>query len=1265
LNGVQESENRKLVQAQAAAAQTLDRHVSVTAGPGSGKTTVLIERYLHILKTVDISIDQIVAITFTNRAATEMRDRLRQQLDSLILTSDTRDQARWAQQKRRLDGAIITTIHGFCAGLLREFPIESGLDPEFTLLDEHQTVLLEETIAKRTLTDWISSGDPDVSRLTAGIGRIKLASTLAAIYRSVRSQGISVGVLAERTVASHGSAEEYVDILNQVGLAIADLTIVRGLSRVAESKRKAIQHNWPALRAKLNLGPSGFETAAFCRLIEDLRTTWRPSAQGTLKPMVQELDRLLWGKDLSGLLPRVWLDFEAREYAAKLAEITADLERQLRAEKQRIGALDFDDLQTGVLDMLERHPEVLKKIAARYRYFLIDEFQDTNSLQRDLVKRLVLDKPSEVNAFIVGDPKQSIYGFRGADVPVFREMALALETRGGASLPLHLNFRSQGPLIHCFNHIFRHVFAPVPEMEDSEREELGFVAHEDSVPQLGPTGSACPVEFLIDTGGGVQYQSREPSGSPRDRDARQVAARCRQLTAGVDNEYDRPTHRFKYSEIAILFRAMTQASIYETVLRRAGIPYQTIQGRGFYDRQEVTDLIQLMRFLDNRTDDIALAAVLRSPICGISDDSLLAIGAESLLRPDSGQPRRRTWSLWSSLLGHARNGLIPDRDRAAVARAASVLSELVNVRRGYRVSELLRLAAEKAEYQPIIASSFDGAQRIANVEKLFSLAERFEGSGAHNIRDFVRFVADFERSSGREGEGRIDESEDAVRLMTIHQAKGLQFPVVIVPELHRKRQENLDWFILDRQRGLTVKVPDGRAGLATGITMERLRERARWREKFESARLLYVGATRAQDRLILTGAAPESSRPRQSEPDPADMDDQETGGDTWLSWIFRALGLRVDSLKGERIDVGEGAAIRVEINLANTMVDYQTPKRRVRRFSGGLGDIDLSRTPNELFPLLAQIDGAATARSLSVTQLTNFTRCPRQYYFNRVLHAPERGELSGWEQAEATEPPSNLTASLKGAVIHLFCERFAKGLDPDICLRSSLDHVLRVRMADRGEGVSGVNREAAISELRPLVDNYLASQVRERIDSVRTTVRADAPGNQGPHGMDKAVFSEQRFTLKATGKAIRGTIDKLLIARNERSELEAEIIDFKTNRFRAGASEGLLKTAIESAVEGVRMQMQIYALAVRELTPELASVRATLHFVDPNVEYALPAEALDASTCSQALEGVLSKVDQAAKSDTYPPQVGGHCRHCGFLGICQPGRIAIRSARNR
>src|SRR5688572_30708894 len=169
---------------QAAAAYTVDRHVSVTAGPGSGKTTVLVERYLHILRKHKLSIDQIVAITFTNRAANEMRERLRQNLDEILKGTEGHERKHWLNYKRTLDGAVITTIHGFCARLLREFPVEARVDPQFTLLDEHRAAMLLEGVVEEVLSEFISLGHVEVSRLTLGVGRSKLATSLAQLYRS-------------------------------------------------------------------------------------------------------------------------------------------------------------------------------------------------------------------------------------------------------------------------------------------------------------------------------------------------------------------------------------------------------------------------------------------------------------------------------------------------------------------------------------------------------------------------------------------------------------------------------------------------------------------------------------------------------------------------------------------------------------------------------------------------------------------------------------------------------------------------------------------------------------------------------------------------------------------------------------------------------------------------------------------------------------------------------------------------------------------------
>src|SRR6266403_2979055 len=204
-----QQQQRELQPEQAAAAYEIDKHISVTAGPGSGKTTVLVERYLHILREQKLSIDQIVAITFTNRAANEMRERLRERLNHILQNVSAEERKHWLGYKRTLDGAVITTIHGFCARLLREFPVEAGVDPQFLLLDEHRAAMLLEAVVEEALTEFISSGHIEISRLTLGVGRGKLATALAQLYRDVRGQGLSLNDLALKTAGSHATEDDH------------------------------------------------------------------------------------------------------------------------------------------------------------------------------------------------------------------------------------------------------------------------------------------------------------------------------------------------------------------------------------------------------------------------------------------------------------------------------------------------------------------------------------------------------------------------------------------------------------------------------------------------------------------------------------------------------------------------------------------------------------------------------------------------------------------------------------------------------------------------------------------------------------------------------------------------------------------------------------------------------------------------------------------------------------------------------------------------
>src|SRR5688572_1233323 len=1091
---------RELLPEQAAAAYDINKHISVTAGPGSGKTTVLVERYLHILREYSLSIDQIVAITFTNRAANEMRERLRTDLHHMLRIAGDEERRRWINYKRTLDGAVITTIHGFCARLLREFPLEARVDPQFMLLDEHQAALMLEWVVEEVLSDFISGGHVEISRLTLGVGRSRLAAALAHVYRDARGQGLSLEDLALATARVHATEEDHARALEELEETLVGFLNVRRTTPAAMLNKADVADAWSEAQKLLTSIPSHETLADYCRAVDAFRAP-RPALRGPVADHVRALDELMWAKDLKGRVPQVCLDLFARQYALEMVNLLLRIDLRLNEEKQKLSALDFDDLELRTLVLLER-PEVLARISERYRFFLVDEFQDTNPVQRVLLERLALTKGRRpANLFIVGDRKQSIYGFRGADVDVFREMTATLLAHGGEEKPLQMNFRSQPPLIAFFNHLFARLFQvpdDIPASEYKNLDQLGYVKHEPSEPRRELRDEGPLVELLVTTKPSLEDDPRAEQDS-RVLDAQQVARRILALK--------RSSPDLKYGDVALLFRAMTQVQIYESVFRRANIPYQTVLGRGFYEREEITDLIQLLRFLDNKTDEIALAAVLRSPLCGISDNALLALRCAPLLEQvESADPLRGfsvTRRLYTALQRHEEIAYISDDEHKLLHRAATLISELVARRHHYPIQDLLRFAVSESEYMTVIAANFDGAQRLANVERLFTLAARFESAGTHLIRDFGRYVEEFEAIGSRESEGQIDQAADAVRLMTIHQAKGLEFPVVIIPDLQRLSRVATDtWVLLDRHQGLTLKVPDGRGSLVAGCTFSKFEKRHAYRELFESMRLLYVAASRAEDRLIMSGATD-------------DLAALNRTNDSWLKWIWRALELEGRTQSGV-VELADDLKLQLTINLADEPLPTVAVEPEEVLEPGPPGD-----SLGQVFPLrrpVIAIVGSSIHR-FSVTQLINYQRCPRQYYFERVLRVPAADELAIWNNAEAPEPPSNINATLKGAVIHRFCERYSPDHESEELLRQCFAEVLRLRQAQLADRVDEINVEAAIKDLLPLAQNYLASDAFRRIESARKVSAIRPSGEPG-------LWSELSFRLRRPLGILSGIIDK-------------------------------------------------------------------------------------------------------------------------------------------
>ena len=1304
---------------QAVAAHTLDRHLSVTAGPGAGKTRVLVERYLEILRTQNASVDNIVAITFTNRAANEMRERVRGAIDKLLRQAAPDERQRWLRHKRTLEGAVITTIHGFCSRVLHEFPVEANIDPQFVLLDEQQATMMLEAVVDEALSNAIHHGNEKIVKLAQGVGgRGVLSAVLADLYKNYRGEGLALSEIKRRAAINHLTPDDYGAAFRELDTRMSELLSERVKTPTAREKQAKLADEWPRLRTIVSQPPSEQTIAKYCQGIEDLRDV-RP-AKNVIKK-IDAIDQLLWGEDstaddrLAGKVPCVGFDLLAKDYALAVLNLMQEIESRLNEEKQKLSVVDFDDLQLRTLKLLNEHPQLMTRISERYRFFLVDEFQDTNGLQRDLMMKLGLRHGA--NLFIVGDRKQSIYGFRGADVDVFREMTDAVKAAGGVEQPLHLNFRSQRPLIDCLNFVFGKTFQPSRQVgiPPEQLVELGYVEHEASVAEREAREAPPLVEFLFSILPDRQsadysedeVQSRYESRDARERDAGQMVARIQELAGGthasrvlVKDEAGTPEAGVpvNYGDIAVLFRALTGVGIYESALRRAGIPYLTVQGKGFYQREEITDLIQLLRFLDNTTDEIALAAVLRSPLGGISDNALFALRSAPLVGETTDGKKLPRRNLWRAVRQHRQIQFIDEEEHAELDRVAAFLGDMIERRSRYSIADLLRQAVAAADFMAVIAANFDGAHRIANVQKLFRLAEAFEKSG-ELIRDFVHYVEKFEEIGGRETEGQIDKTANVVRLMTIHQAKGLEFPVVILPDLQRyaSSQRDNSLFVLDRHRGFSVAVPDGRGGVVRGATFKQLRQRAGWREEFESMRLLYVAATRAEDRLIFCGAAAEKELKNL----------KETKREQWLAWVWQALELDEHPQSGV-LKIGNDVQIDLRVSRDPAGSAGILPAN-----SKVSSAIDPSQPLAEIFPLLRPVaaERGTTLRRFTITQLINFQRCPRQYYFERLLRTPGAEELAVWNDAEAPEPPANLTATLKGAVIHRFCETFCEGDNAEVRLRESFEHVRSMRRAQLAGRELGIDDATAVADLLPLAQNYLASEVFRRVqDAARISVEENSQFPIRNPKSSPGLWSELRFRLRRPLGILTGTIDKLLIT-PAANGLDVEIIDFKTNRFfpkstsappvtrnvaqavkasqatvaaQPGQAAFDFETAakavaveepapassedqIDNAARDYRLQMQGYALALRELLPQDARInalRATLHFIHPNVEAIVPNDLLEYETCARAIDDAMSEIaslDGTLEMEHFPPIANSHCRICNFLSFCSAGREWLRA----
>ncbi len=859
-----------------------DRNLVVLAAAGSGKTHVLVERYLALLDAhPNWSLDSLVAITFTRKATREMRERVRVALQQRALDAGEVERPLWLARLARVDSAGIGTIDSLCTRILRVSAAEAGIDPDFAVLDENEAEIELERTLEEALTSLATVNDPALC-LFAEYDRKQISDVL-------REQ-----------VARHENPPLPDDLLQRWQQAWEDevrreLDVLRVSPPYIDAVEWQQSHSWPD-------GDKLGDVWAKCLpLLEILGETAEP---GQTLALLRELDSTIrlnvgsaknWGSKeavagakevLKGLRGEVKqalkaigdgiteLDQRAVELLPHWQRLIEQLQLAYRARKRAANQLDFADLERLTRDILQR-PEVRARFRREFRHVLVDEFHDTSPIQWEIIRALA-DPEAPGRLFIVGDPRQSIYAFRGADVRVFRQAGQEVLASGGAEIPLSRSFRAHQPLLDVLNEIFRQVLRRASKGAMAEYE-VDFGDALDAQRQDAPGPQPALQLMTLD---------RKPDDLSADDGhrhmAQALAVRLRELVQQGRPVHDRETGETRplaYGDVALLFQTHRSMRFYEEAFKEQELPYVTEDGRGFYGRLEVLDLLNLLRALHNPADDLALASVLRSPLFALSDDALLAL---RLMR-DEDDDRLPLWDALQQAQGLSTEELPRARTAADCLRALAQLAGRLTV------DDLLREAMRRTGYLATLTGLPDGHRRRGNVEKLL---EKAAASGALLYTDFVALLGELSTREVREGEAAL-EAAGAITLMTVHQAKGLEFPLVVLLDADRNRTRGDDPVLLrDEDHGLACRIFDvTKGGHRPTFAWQQLTKRKQQRELAERRRLFYVAATRAQDTLLVCGHMKGKPAP-----------------DSWLAWLADALELEDLTVAGSRA-VGRGQVV--------------------------------------------------------------------------------------------------------------------------------------------------------------------------------------------------------------------------------------------------------------------------------------------------------------------------------------------------------------------
>jgi ATP-dependent helicase/nuclease subunit A len=1084
------------------------RNIAVTAGAGSGKTRVLTTRYIRLLReNPSLASEQIAAITFTEKAALEMKDRIRRMIEREISGTEQHDaRVRWCGIHDRIGTAPIGTIHSFCSRLLREHFYRMGLAPDFQVLNE-----TEQNTKMRQLAE---------ESVDAFGNQILNQDEAEPLVRLFGADGLIDGTLSGCLITMYGKIREQ-------GMGMDEAL------RVTE-KRYQGPDDAKALRV-----------------------------ENILLAMVQTMDRAY----------RKW--------------------------KEQHNRLDFADLEVLAHRLLEDQA-VQSQVRMRYRFIMMDEFQDTNPLQKEIVYQLVGDEEGleENRLFIVGDHKQSIYGFRGTDYRIFSQVCQDMDPEAIRSLSVC--FRSSEVLIEAVNAIFKDRMDPYDPLLPAEAK-TGLGGH--------------PVELIVcpyEKGGDPRsnrvaeveksLQDDHTDGlddSLRDLEEMSSSSRKEDLETGVLCRRIAQIHGegVPYEDMAILIRTRFPLPRIEAALRREGIPYCVLGGTGLMEKQEIVDLVNLFKAVYDPQDAIALAAVLRSPYLGLADPVLQQAGA--ILFTSSNDPQRE--------LEMKSVGMDP-HDRHVLQKALDRLRRLRSDAHFTGAGEMLRRLIRELDFEGVLTGQENGSQKVRNMEKLQEIAHEFDRTGLFRACDFPDFLRTLSESQSGGSEAALDtEDSAAVKIMTIHGSKGLEFDTVLVPDMGRSlassnRRKPLAVF--HPELGVVVRkcADESSSSDLEDPWYDRVCDDLKHKEEEEAIRVMYVAATRAKERLVFLGT--EKSGQGKSDTFMEILEAAAARHDDAWRWFKRKEGYEVMAAQTSVPGAHEQSS-------SQNVEDPESIKAMIRR-------------------LQWRWEGQVPVRS-SVSQYLMYKECPRRYFLSVRLGLDRIcAYLTETKPSKPDLLPTLLPPALRGTVVHHIIE--AMHGRPE----GSWTEQTRKSLEQFSPGMSPQDAATAAASLSHYLDHY-------------RTLTSELIQEYG--GRPAAVETEFPFRMplsKGSPVSLQGVIDRILIFALEDGYV-GHVVDFKTNRIREDADHSKLK-------EMYLPQLMVYRRATEQFYRahgrKLDACRSSLFLLDAGLRVDMDPDPQKDHQIIASMEEAFAYMARHNSLCDYPPCRESVCQYCQFSVVC-------------